>query len=77
MFLAGRRHVVIREVMKPSFKKWMPLLVIINPKSGSNEGIKLLKAFRGLLNPAQVNADTEIANIECFNFVLAIVVCLL
>lgn len=50
----GRRSVVIKHVQKPKFKIWKPILVIANPKSGSNEGIKLLRAFRGLLNPAQV-----------------------
>ena len=50
----GRRSVVIKEVKKPNFKKWRPILVFINPKSGNNEGYKLLRAFRGILNPAQV-----------------------
>ena len=50
----GRRRVVVNEIKKPPFKNWKPLLILTNPKSGGNEGIKLLKAFRGLLNPVQV-----------------------
>ena len=54
LFCVGRRRVVIKEVKTPPFEKWEPTLVIANPKSGSNEGVKLLRAFRLLLNPAQV-----------------------
>ena len=50
----GRRRVVIKEVKKPPYDNWEPTLVIVNPKSGGNEGVKLLRAFRLLLNPAQV-----------------------
>ena len=56
LFFLGRRSVVIKEVKRPPFEIWRPVLVIANPKSGGNEGVKLLRAFRGLLNPAQVNA---------------------
>lgn len=31
-----------------------PLLVLVNSKSGDNQGVKFLRRFRQLLNPAQV-----------------------
>lgn len=48
------RRYMVREVDPPKCKNWSPLLVLANRKSGENEGEKLLRAFRELLNPIQV-----------------------
>jgi len=51
----GRKQFAIKSVKTPSnIKDWKPVLVLANPKSGSNEGLKLLRTFRKLFNPAQV-----------------------
>ncbi|XP_022249385.1 diacylglycerol kinase epsilon-like [Limulus polyphemus] len=52
--LKGRRHLVVSEVRLPNFRPWCPLIVIANAKSGNNEGDLILRAFRGILNTAQV-----------------------
>ena len=42
-------------VLKPlPISNYSPLVVFLNPKSGGNQGAKLLKRFQSLLNPRQV-----------------------
>ncbi|CAN7975751.1 unnamed protein product, partial [Ixodes persulcatus] len=50
----GRRHLVVKEVARPPFDPWNPLIVVANRKSGNNDGEVVLSVFRGILNPAQV-----------------------
>lgn len=50
----GRRHLVVRRVVPPSYRPWSPLIVVANRRSGNNDGEHVLSAFRGILNPAQV-----------------------
>lgn len=41
------------DIVKPN-GSYSPLLVFVNSKSGDNQGVKFLRRFKQLLNPAQV-----------------------
>lgn len=41
------------DIVKPH-GSYSPLLVFVNSKSGDNQGVKFLRRFKQLLNPAQV-----------------------
>lgn len=41
------------DVVKPN-GSYSPLLVFVNSKSGDNQGVKFLRRFKQILNPAQV-----------------------
>ncbi|XP_059163818.1 diacylglycerol kinase epsilon-like isoform X2 [Physella acuta] len=50
----GNKHLVVENVKRPPIEDWSPLIVIANRKSGSNDGLLILRHFRQYLNPAQV-----------------------
>uniref|UniRef100_A0A8R1DSS8 Diacylglycerol kinase n=2 Tax=Caenorhabditis japonica TaxID=281687 RepID=A0A8R1DSS8_CAEJA len=51
----NQRMAVIDKVEIPTdTDKWRPIMVIVNPKSGSGAGKQLLRNFRAHLHPAQV-----------------------
>lgn len=60
----GHRQLVVESLtdFKPA-DDWRPLIVIANRRSGDNDGDKILKAFRSILNPTQV-VDLNESSIE-------------
>lgn len=50
----GRRRLVVKRIVPPAVSDWRPLVVLANPRSGGNDGPKILSTFRKLLNPIQV-----------------------
>ncbi|XP_074035969.1 diacylglycerol kinase epsilon isoform X2 [Leptinotarsa decemlineata] len=51
---ALNKHLLLRGVKDPGWKKWTPLIVIANKKSGNTDGALVLSEFRKYLNPVQV-----------------------
>lgn len=47
-------RLVVKAIVPPAISDWRPLVVMANPRSGGNDGPKVLSAFRKLLNPIQV-----------------------
>ena len=47
-------RLVVKGIVPPAISDWRPLVVMANPRSGGNDGPKVLSAFRKLLNPIQV-----------------------
>ena len=45
------RYFAIKPIPSTKLK---PVLIFINPKSGGNQGLKLMQKFQWLLNPRQV-----------------------
>lgn len=54
-----------------------PLLVLVNSKSGDNQGVKFLRKFKQLLNPAQVfdlmNGGPELGYLRAFSFWILVI----
>ncbi|KAH9633377.1 hypothetical protein HF086_004091 [Spodoptera exigua] len=44
---------VVSNIKHPGDNDWEPLIIVANPKSGSNRSDEVLSLFRGLLNPIQ------------------------
>ena len=46
---------------------WMPLFVVVNPKSGGALGFEVLESFRRVLHPVQVRVHQYLHSIYFFN----------
>ena len=54
----GRRRVVVKELRHPpACRKWRPVIVLANPKSGGRDGEVVIGLLRRLLNPVQVGSN--------------------
>ena len=51
----GRRRVVVESARESSTPNWKPLIVMANRKSGNGDADHILRCFRALLNPVQVD----------------------
>ena len=47
-------RLVVKKIVPAAVSDWRPLVVLANPRSGGNDGPKVLSGFRKLLNPIQV-----------------------
>lgn len=60
----GHRQLVVETLTDAApTEGWTPLIVIANRKSGDNDGDKIVRAFRSILNPTQV-IDLNESSIE-------------
>lgn len=65
MWYKGHRQLVVESLTEaaPTDGPWTPLIVVANRKSGDNDGEKIIRAFRSILNPTQV-IDLNESSIE-------------
>ena len=64
-------RLVVKAIIPPAISEWRPLVVMANPRSGGNDGPKVLSAFRKLLNPIQVQCTVSHAHLthSCISYI--------